>query len=94
MQPSDCPSWDYADHRQRAAILPQRVADVLRRLAIGQIDALALALDSREVHAYVFRELTPKGYEYFAGHYRGEPYRCLKYLSVSVPSDPRVGQPP
>jgi hypothetical protein len=42
----------------------------------------------------MFRQLTPANHTYFAGHYRGEPFRCLRYCEVSIPNDPRVGAPP
>lgn len=70
------------------------MADVLQHLVAGRVEPLSVALDSRDVHERVFRELTPPGYEYFAGHYRGEPYRCLKSYAVMIPADPRVGAPP
>jgi len=42
----------------------------------------------------MFRTLTPPGCEYYAGHYRGEPFRCLQFCTVRIPADPRVGAPP
>jgi len=32
--------------------------------------------------------------EYYAGHYRGEHFRCLRFYPAGIPSDPRVGSPP
>jgi Fic/DOC family len=53
-----------------------------------------LAADSRPVHRDLFENLTPAGCEYFAGHYRGEALRCLRYCPVHVQNDPRVGLAP
>jgi fido (protein-threonine AMPylation protein) len=36
------------------------------------------------VHGHLFHHLTPPDHDYFAGHYRGEMYRCLQYLRVQV----------
>src|SRR4051812_32700048 len=94
MHPRDCPDWRYDQHPQRRTILPPRIAGVLRDLANGQLSTAAVPMDSRPVHYYIFRELTPAGFEYFAGHYRGEAFRCLRFSAVGIPSDPRVGVPP
>jgi fido (protein-threonine AMPylation protein) len=71
-----------------------RVAEVLTDLVTRRVDPLSVALDTREVHRRVFQGLTPAGYEYYAGHYRGERFRCLRYYPVAVQNDPRVGRPP
>jgi hypothetical protein len=92
--PLDCPGWEYEDHPEKGAILPLRVAEVLRNLVWGQLDTRGVALDTRGVHEYCFRELTPSNCIYYAGHYRGEIYRCLLHYQVGVQSDPRVGSPP
>jgi fido (protein-threonine AMPylation protein) len=91
MHPPDCPSWEYENHPQRRAILPIRVAEVLTDLLSGCIDTQSVATDTREVHHRVFQELTPADCAYYAGHYRGEMFRCLRFCRVGIPSDPRVG---
>ena len=91
MHPPDCPSWNYDNHANHHEILQETVADVLRRLATEDLDTKTVAVDTREVHGYVFRALTQHGFEYFAGHYRGEDYRCLRFYEVYVRGDPRVG---
>lgn len=88
----DCPDWEYAGHPLRP-LLPSRVTDILRDMATGAVDTLALATDSRDAHLRSFRGMTPLGCEYYAGHYRGEPYRCLRSYEVIVEDDPRVGAP-
>jgi hypothetical protein len=93
MHPPDCPSWEYADHPLRA-IVPNRVEGVLLALANSTIDTLPVAIDTREVHRQIFHELTPANHEYYAGHYRGENFRCLLFCRVMVQADPRVGAPP
>lgn len=92
--PPDCPIFDYENHPDWQALLPARVAQTLVGLADGAIDSRATVLDSRPLHHALFSRLTPPRHEYFAGHYRGERYRCLEYYAVTIPSDPRVGAPP
>jgi hypothetical protein len=94
MHSSYCPEWEYANHPQREQILLRRVSEVLVELAHGTLDTLQTAVDTRSIHQRLFRELTPATYEYYAGHYRGEPLRCLQYYEVEVSNDPRVGYPP
>lgn len=94
MHPPDCPSWEYSNHPERARVLPLRVSEVLSTLIQGGIDTLRLAVDSRDAHLHVFRELAPAGFDYYAGHYRGEAFRCLRFYQVRVPNDPRVGAAP
>ena len=94
MHPPDCPAWEYANHPLCRATLPTRVSEILADLLAGRIETLALATDTREVHLRIFWQLTPTGYDYYAGHYRGEPFRCLHLYRVMVPADPRVGAPP
>lgn len=94
LHPPDCPGWEYSDHPQKNNVLPERVARVMLDLRRGNLLPGEVALDTRGVHRFCFLELTPTGCEYYAGHYRGENYRCLLHYEVGVPSDPRVGCPP
>lgn len=93
-RPPDCPDFDYEHHPNWQTVLPAKVADALADLARGLIDTRATALDTRPTHLRFFGELTSAEHDYFAGHYRGEPYRCLKHYAVGVKGDPRVGVPP
>src|SRR5438128_1261902 len=93
-QPVDCPDWDYETHPNWQTVLPQRTSETLIGLVDGTIDTRQSALDCRPVHRRLFEGLTPVGHDYFAGHYRGEPFRCLQHYEVGVPGDPRVGTPP
>lgn len=74
--------------------MPVRIAEILRDMASGSVDTLALAVDSRDWHLSIFRGLTPPVCDYYAGHYRGEPYRCLRSYAVQVSGDARVGARP
>jgi len=93
MQPQDCPGWIYETHPERT-VIRRRVSDILARLAAGNLNTLATAIDTRGVHGEVFSGLTPPGCDYYAGHYRGERFRCLRSYMVRVEGDPRVGKPP
>lgn len=51
-----------------------------------QFDIAELIVDTRKVHRHLFLDLTPSGYEYFAGHYRGEQFPELEnYEIVRLP---------
>lgn len=93
MQPLDCPGWEYSGHPHRASV-PDAISQILITLASGRADTLAIAIDSRQSHGSIFKHVTPYGFEYYAGHYRGEFFRCLRFYVVYVPADPRVGSPP
>jgi len=93
MHPPDCPDWEYEHHPQRA-LVTRHTATVLGSLVGGKLASLAFASDSRIGHQLVFRSVTPAGHDYFAGHYRGEAYRCLRFYEVTIPSDRRVGVVP
>ena len=41
--------------------------------------------------AHFFAGLTPEHFSYFAGHYRGEPLRCLNNYEVGIDGDTSVG---
>lgn len=92
--PPDCPAFDYEDHPDWQTALPRRVSEVLADLVRGRLDTRRILLNTRPVHHRIFIELTPTEYPYFAGHYRGEAFRCLRHYVVTVPNDPRVGIPP
>jgi len=94
IHPLDCPEWKdtwYTNHRE---ILTARAATVLRALRNGEIDTRALAVDTRPLHGELFHELVPPKCDYYAGHYRGEKFRCLRNYGVWMPGDSRVGEQP
>jgi hypothetical protein len=92
--PADCAEWRYEKHPDRRQHLTAMVRDLLLGLRTGGLETRAFAMDSRVVHERLFKALTPPGYEYYAGHYRGEPFRCLWRAQVHIKMDPRVGSPP
>lgn len=87
-----CPAWEY-DNPGARQTLALRVQQVLVELRVGTVDTASLAGDTRPVHERLFRGLTPPGFEYYAGHYRGERYVCLVQRDVGIRGDPRVGYP-
>jgi len=93
MHPPDCPIFDYSRHRDRRKVLSAENRTLLIALASGAEQSQAIA-DTRPVHRVLFIRLCPQGYEYYAGHYRGESFRCLRYLRVGVGGDARVGASP
>lgn len=92
MHPPDCPSWDYGTHQHRNKLLPIRCASLLEELRIGSIDPVLVSTHTRPIHSRLFTKLTPSSCPYYAGHYRGEPFRCLKFYEVKIKGDPRVGE--
>jgi fido (protein-threonine AMPylation protein) len=94
VHPADCPAFEYNLHPARAATLPGRVAALLEQLRLRRIDSAAVAVDTRPVHRILFESLTPKECDYFAGHYRGEEFRCLRNYGVGIRGDLRVGALP
>ena len=90
MNTRDCPGWDYADHPNANAV-GARCAQLLIDLRTGAIATDQNVRDTRPLHSRMFTGLTPSGHPYFAGHYRGEKFRCLEFYNVMIQSDPRVG---
>jgi len=90
-----CPEWDYAKISGYDALLRARTKSALIKLrSISRDRVNSLIKDTRLVHEQYFRDLTPPTDPYYAGHYRGEPHRCLRDYRVGVPGDPRVGRAP
>lgn len=94
MHPTDCPSWEYSHHPEKTPILHEELKSILLDLRSSKIDSLSSVADSRAIHQRLFWQLTPTDCDYYAGHYRGEDFRCLKYIQVFIQSDPRVGFTP
>jgi fido (protein-threonine AMPylation protein) len=89
-----CPEWQYKDHPQYATVMPGRATALIGTLSTDTNESAATAIDTRSAHKRLFSGLTPDGYEYYAGHYRGEEFPCLKGYAVCIPGDPRVGVHP
>lgn len=94
MHPTDCPKWEYSDIENSEETLKKEISSILVELRKGGIDSLKGSTDTRDVHYQMFRSLAPRDTSYYAGHYRGEDFRCLKYIRVRIGGDPRVGFPP
>jgi fido (protein-threonine AMPylation protein) len=94
MHPTDCPDWEYDNYPNRSQILQKEIKSILIELRGRILDSLQFALDTRPLHLRMFYQLAPIDYKYYAGHYRGENFRCLKYNQVGIRSDSRVGFPP
>lgn len=92
--PADCPEWEYENFPGWEDTLLARCSALLLHLRRGQTNTLAASRDTRATHNLTFRGLVPPDCQYFAGHYRGEDGRCLKYYEVGVDGDSRVGAPP
>lgn len=94
MHPSDCPKkWEYTEH-QNAALVPERAREFIASLRNGKIDTEQALHDTRSHHRRMFADTTPEKCPYYAGHYRGEKFRCLKFVPVFIHSDRRVGAKP
>jgi fido (protein-threonine AMPylation protein) len=90
MHPPDCPDWEYKHHRFASAV-GLRCEEILHSLATKKLPIDATLRDTRAVHERMFFNLTPERCPYYAGHYRGEKFRCLRHMKVYHPHDPRVG---
>jgi fido (protein-threonine AMPylation protein) len=66
---------------------------VLILLRTGKLDTAECAADTRPVHLQLFSRLVPDKCPYYAGHYRGEDFACLRYSEVKIAGDSRVGWP-
>lgn len=89
-----CPDWEYADIADAQAVLQARALRLIRRLLLEDgFDALTTGRDTRPVHAEIFEGLTPPGFEWFAGNYRGARRPCLEQYEVKIDADPLVGTP-
>ena len=93
MHPVDCPEWEY-EHSPNHALVALRCIEFLKALRSGHVVHKATLLDTRGEHGKIFLGTTPARCNYFAGHYRGEGYRCLEFYGVKVAADPRVGADP
>jgi hypothetical protein len=90
-----CPEWHYEAMAGWQATLSARARAALIQLrALSPVERLEIGKDGRPVHQRYFAGLTPTGCDYYAGHYRGEDYICLRDCRVQIRSDPLVGHPP
>lgn len=92
MHPDDCPAFEYDNHPERPQ-LARRIQPILFEIRQGMLVTRDLVADTRPSHALMFERMTPALCPYFAGHYRGERYRCLRFYEAGVHGDARVGAP-
>ncbi|MDV4183396.1 Fic family protein [Rhizobium brockwellii] len=88
-----CPgNWEYehvVNFNEYLTSRSTRILQVLRSADNTQKESFAT--DTRLLHGALFFGLTPPYFDYYAGHYRGEKFRCLDAYEVQVSGDPRVG---
>ncbi len=89
-----CPEWEYRHHPQYNTVVRARAVELQGTLSTDRTASAATAIDTRSAHRKLFSEVTPVGYDYYAGHFRGEDFPCLKKCVVGITSDPRVGELP
>ena len=91
MHPPTCPEWDYENVANFENFLIAAVKQILAAIKNNSFDTAPTIADTRPIHKTFFHDLVPADHSYFAGHYRGEDFVCLKYYTVGVNNDPRVG---
>lgn len=74
-------------------MLPAATALLLAGIQSGKYPVDTFARDTRPIHGHLFDGLSPVGYSYYVGTYRGSHQKCLRTYDVEVPSDPLVGTP-
>ncbi len=94
MHPLDCPPWNYRAPANSSRVIQDQLQRLLVRLRSARGDTLGFIANTRRLHRHLFSGLTPRGYEYYTGNYRGSEFRCLKYFAVGVDDDLTVGYPP
>lgn len=95
MHPRDCPAWEYESIGGYQQILLDRSAELLLNFRTDRDQCATAAIESRPTHARLYLDLTPAKCPYFAGHFRGEEFRCLKHYTVgTLDGDPAVGYAP
>lgn len=88
----ECPNWEYSTVPGANEDLSARAKSALSQLvSLDPPDQERIAKDTRPIHREYFRGLTPPGFDYYAGHYRGENFPCLVDYEVHVQGDVRVG---
>lgn len=87
-----CPSWEYENFENWSQTLTKRSEQVAISIGRAKPEQLEkLVKDTRPVHGPYFFELTPNGFDYYAGNYRGQDFDCLRQYEVHTAHDERVG---
>ena len=88
-----CPEFEYENHPAAGVILKDALIAFFRALKTANDHAkLSNAKETRAWHSTFFRSLTPPSCPYYAGHYRGEEFPCLRDYEVKIDADPLVGE--
>lgn len=93
MLPPGCPAWQYSAHADCARLLPAATALLLAGIQAGKYPVDTFARDTRPIHGQLFAGLSPVGYAYYVGTYRGSHQKCLRTYDVDVGGDPLAGAP-
>jgi hypothetical protein len=89
-----CPFWEYNNIPGYMGIIAPRTAIILKWIWTISIDDMVnFTLDTRKSHGQYFSGLTPAGFDFYAGHYRGEPFACLSDYEAGIRGNPKVGHP-
>jgi len=76
---SAAPRWDARSRPGAYLLLAQSCANVLSELlSASRAERVAFLIDTRSVHRRIFLQLTPDGFDVYAGTYRGEPSTPLE----------------
>ncbi len=81
----DSPAWNIKEHPLAPDHLARTSPEVLARLRSSSAQAqLEFLSNTRDVHRELFILLTPKGYEAYAGTYRGEEGSILEHRRAAI----------
>ena len=86
--------WDYERFPNYKDLILQRSLELARELLRPKFDTVGRTSNTKGTHKKLFSGLTPDLQPGFAGNYRGSDLPELKFCSVGIRSDPRVGVPP
>jgi Fic/DOC family len=90
--PVKCPTWEYKNVPGAASLLASLEPAILSWLnTLPPADRVSHVTDTRSLHRWLFVGLTPPGFDYYSGHYRGEDFLCLRHCEVGIPANPLVG---
>lgn len=82
--------WEYKERFDYKEKLEEKTNKIYLQFLFNTIkkdDIVESILDTRSIHKFLFRELTPPRCEYLAGNYRGDNYKHLKDMEIGVGND-------
>jgi hypothetical protein len=87
-----CPPWEYSSIPGFEGVLARNSRQALIWLRqLNPDERIEIGKDTRALHQQYFQGVTPVGFDYYAGHYRGEDFPCLRDREVQIVGDPLVG---